>query len=128
MIFNQTRVLLSGFRWHSRSECGVLACSALKQSYRDVILQGLINDDIHSDYVIFLLEGPREVIKKRLLARQEHFMSADLLDSQLNILEVPENTRGFYRVSVEDDVEVVANHILLILRRFGIRITLQSTV
>ena len=55
-------------------------------------------------------------------------MAPELLDSQLNILEVPENTRGFFRISIEDEVEVIANHMLLILRRFGIRVTIQSTV
>ena len=106
----------------------MLACSALKQSYRDIILQGLGNEDICSDYVIFLLEGPRETIKERMLKRKGHYMPADLLDSQLNILEVPENPQRFFKVSIEDEIEVIANQMLMILRRFGIRVAIHSTV
>ena len=61
----------------------VLACSALKERYRDALrVPGARTD------VVFL-DGPREVIRERLSSRKHHFMPATLLDSQLEALEVP---------------------------------------
>ncbi|MFI7658307.1 gluconokinase [Micromonospora parva] len=59
----------------------VLACSALKRSYRDVLRQGpLPVDFVH-------LDGPAEVIRARLARREGHYMPASLLESQLATLE-----------------------------------------
>ncbi|MBX3310376.1 MAG: gluconokinase [Cryobacterium sp.] len=59
----------------------VVACSALKREYRDFILS-------NSPRAIFVyLKGSRHVLSARLQGRTDHFMSADLLDSQLAILE-----------------------------------------
>ena len=63
--------------------CYVLACSALKQSYRDIL---------SGDGTIFIyLKGTREVIASRLDARKGHYMPANLLDSQFSTLEEPQN-------------------------------------
>ncbi len=60
---------------------GVMACSALKRSYRDHLRQ-------RAGSVQFLhLCAPRGVIAKRLTLRQGHFMPASLLDSQFATLE-----------------------------------------
>lgn len=60
----------------------VLACSALKRAYRD-ILRGA-----DAGAVCFLhLDGPRELIAQRMAARSGHFMPPSLLDSQLRTLE-----------------------------------------
>jgi gluconokinase len=62
----------------------VLACSALRRSYREVLRQGPPTVDfIH-------LDGPAEVIRDRLTRRAGHYMPASLLDSQLATLEPPE--------------------------------------
>ena len=61
----------------------ILACSALKQSYRDALRGKLAN-------VRFLyLDGSFELIKRRLGGRSGHFMKADLLRSQFEALEEP---------------------------------------
>lgn len=61
----------------------ILACSALKQSYRSKLRA---NDS--PDQLTFLfLEGSREVIFSRMAVRQGHYMPVTLLDSQLAILE-----------------------------------------
>jgi gluconokinase len=62
----------------------VLACSALKRAYRDVLRQG----PPRLDFV--LLHGPAEVIRERMTRRTGHYMPASLLDSQLATLELPE--------------------------------------
>ncbi len=61
----------------------VLACSALKQSYRDQI----VSDEARVKIVY--LKGSRELIAARLAARKSHFMNQNLLDSQFETLEEP---------------------------------------
>lgn len=62
----------------------VLACSALKRSYRDILAAG-----ISVAYVN--LAGDFELIKSRLEARKGHFMNVSLLKSQFEAMEVSEN-------------------------------------
>jgi len=59
----------------------VVACSALKRSYRDAIRAQA------PDAVFLHLDGSREVLGSRLEGRSGHFMPAALLDSQLATLE-----------------------------------------
>ncbi|TDC38220.1 gluconokinase [Micromonospora sp. 15K316] len=62
----------------------VLACSALRRSYRDVLRAGPPSVDfVH-------LDGPAEVIRDRMARRTGHFMPASLLESQLATLEPAE--------------------------------------
>ncbi|MET7750625.1 gluconokinase [Micromonospora sp. NPDC005367] len=62
----------------------VLACSALRRSYRDVLRLGPPGVDfVH-------LDGPAEVIRDRMARRTGHFMPASLLESQLATLEPAE--------------------------------------
>lgn len=69
--------------WRSRRESGVLTCSALKRSYRDIV----IGD--RKDVTLVYLRGSRELIHRRMTARRKHFMPAALLDSQFATLEEP---------------------------------------
>lgn len=62
---------------------GVVACSALKQSYRDEIVV-----DPGSVKVVYL-KASREQIAERLRNRTGHFMNPDLLQSQFDTLEEP---------------------------------------
>jgi gluconokinase len=62
---------------------GVITCSALKRSYRD-LLRGT-GDDVLFVY----LRGTREVLAQRLAARHGHYMPPVLLDSQFADLEPP---------------------------------------
>ncbi len=61
----------------------VLACSALKQSYREI----LRCPHPHVQWVY--LRGSFEFIQHRLRKRQGHFMPADLLQTQFDALEEP---------------------------------------
>ena len=69
--------------WRARGECGVLTCSALKRSYRDIII-----GDRH-DVGLVYLKGSCDLIHQRMAARHEHFMPIALLDSQFATLEEP---------------------------------------
>ncbi|RFC63776.1 gluconokinase [Fulvimarina endophytica] len=69
-----------------RKDGTVVACSALKRAYRDIICRSAGR----SDPVTFLyLRGDRELLKARMEARTRHFMPVSLLDSQLETLEEP---------------------------------------
>lgn len=59
----------------------VIACSALKRSYREAILAA----EPRAHFV--LLDGPRELLEQRMGHRRGHFMPTTLLDSQLATLE-----------------------------------------
>jgi carbohydrate kinase (thermoresistant glucokinase family) len=62
----------------------VLACSALKRRYRDVLRLGA------PDLRVVHLAGDRAMLAVRLAARLGHYMPASLLDSQLATLETPD--------------------------------------
>ena len=68
----------------SRGECGVIACSALRKRYRDV----LCLDERQVRFVY--LRGNFAAIQARLQQREGHFMRADLLQSQFETLEEPD--------------------------------------
>ncbi|MCX6872357.1 MAG: gluconokinase [Verrucomicrobia bacterium] len=63
----------------------VLACSALKEAYREMLRDG----DSSCDLVFVHLEGSRQIIGERINARSGHFMPPSLLDSQFAVLEEP---------------------------------------
>lgn len=60
----------------------VLACSALKESYRKILAEGLDCRFVH-------LRGPIELIRERMAQRQHRYMPASLLESQFATLEPP---------------------------------------
>lgn len=60
----------------------VVACSALKQRYRETLANGVSITWVY-------LKGSEEVIRARLLERQHHFMKAEMLASQFADLEEP---------------------------------------
>ena len=81
----------------------VLACSALKKSYRDTLM---INDQVEFIY----LRGTYEQIEARLLQRSGHFMSAKMLASQFDILEEPHD-------AVTIDITHTPQEIIFIIRK-----------
>lgn len=69
--------------WRAQSKSGVLTCSALKRSYRDIIIGG------RRDVTLVYLKGSYDLIRRRMAARHEHFMPVALLDSQFVTLQEP---------------------------------------
>jgi ribulose-phosphate 3-epimerase len=69
--------------WRQCGESGVLTCSALKRSYRDIIIGN------RQDVTLVWLKGSYDLIRRRLAARQGHYMPVSLLDSQFATLEEP---------------------------------------
>ncbi len=73
----------AGVEWIAERRSVVLACSALKRSYREKI-------GIRPEVKFVYLKGSPEVIGQRLRARHGHYATEQLLDSQFAILEEPE--------------------------------------
>lgn len=92
------RTVAHWLREHA-GEGGVVACSALKRSYRDLLRE-------HATHTVFLhLHGDRDVLAQRVTARPGHFMPAVLIDSQLATLEpLGADERGA-TLDVSDPVE-----------------------
>lgn len=78
----------------------VIVCSALKKQYRDIFRK-------HISHVSFVfLDGRFELIKRRMEARQAHFMKAEMLVSQFNTLERPAaGEQDVYAVDIELPIE-----------------------
>jgi gluconokinase len=66
----------------------VLTCSALKRKYRDVIrVAPYFSPNLHLHFIF--LHATEEVLLKRVLARQNHYMGANMVHSQFDILQPP---------------------------------------
>jgi gluconokinase len=64
-------------------QSAVVACSALKRAYRDILIDG------RPHAVLIYLRGSKDLIAKRMALRKDHFMPPALLDSQFATLEEP---------------------------------------
>jgi gluconokinase len=76
-----------------KGQHAVLACSALKASYRQRIAQGMAhpNGEAGAEMRIVYLKGDARTIEPRLALRSGHYMPASLLASQFAALEEPED-------------------------------------
>lgn len=70
-------------RWLAEKKNVVLACSALKQSYRDLLWSP------NSEVRLVYLKGSYDLIYKRLLERKGHFANEHILDGQFADLQEP---------------------------------------
>ncbi len=84
----------------------VMACSALKRSYRDALR------DRAGDLCFAHLHGSSELLAARMAAREDHFMPVTLLDSQLATLEpLGPDERGFV-VDIAQSPDEIADEVL----------------
>ncbi len=90
-----------------RGDSVLLACSALKQVYRDRLAQGT------ADLRWIYLKGRFDLIRKRLEARKGHYMKAGLLESQFATLQEPGNALD---IDTADTPDAIADTILHRLR------------
>jgi len=88
---------------------GVIACSALKRRYRDV----LVGD--RADVRLVYLRGTEELIARRIATRHEHFMPRSLLHSQFEALEEPGRDENPIVVAIESPPRQIVAQILSIL-------------
>jgi gluconokinase len=97
--------------WRARGESGVIACSALKRSYRDIIIGA------RPDVALVSLRGSRDLIGRRLAARRGHFMPPALLDSQFESLEPPSPDEHAITVDIDAAPADIASEIVRRLAR-----------
>ncbi|MEM9685927.1 MAG: gluconokinase [Bacteroidota bacterium] len=88
----------------------VLACSALKEKYRK-----LLASKATQPIQWVLLSGTFELIKSRIKARKDHFMSTTLLQSQFDTLEIPDYGLN---ISIEKTPKAIANTIITKLNKY----------
>jgi gluconokinase len=88
-----------------RGKCLVVACSALRQRYRETLADGVSITWVY-------LKGSENVIRARLLERQHHFFKAQTLASQFADLEEPADA---IVIDVEIAPSVAVRHILAAL-------------
>jgi gluconokinase len=86
----------------------VIACSALKQAYRDQLAGP------HPEVQFVYLQGSYELIRQRLLERRGHFMQAGLLASQFDTLEEPTDA---LKVDISQEPGVIVDQIRRTLPR-----------
>ena len=84
----------------------VVACSALKRAYRDILVHE------RNDVRIVFLNGTQDLIAARLAARKGHFMPPGLLTSQFKTLEPPQPTERPITVSIDAPVEAIVDDII----------------
>lgn len=95
-------------QWLDAGQTVVLACSALKQSYRDILHGG------RAGVRFVYLRGDAALIRARLDERRGHYMPTSLLESQFGALEEPQDAIG---IDVAATPEAIAAEILAELQR-----------
>lgn len=88
----------------------VLACSALKKSYRDYLFAGFAR------HHLVYLDGSFELIKSRMDARDHEYMKSDLLRSQFETLEVPGDSDTVLTIPIEKDPDAIVAKVVAWLR------------
>jgi len=94
-------------------ECGVVSCSGLKRAYRDLLRRG------RPQVRLVFLDGSRELIERRMVARHGHFMKASMLDSQFADLERPAPDEDVVTVSIDATAAEIVKEILRATRLGG---------
>ena len=90
-------------RWLEQRQDTILACSALKQAYRDIL--GVDQETVRTVY----LKGSYQLLSKRIEERQHPYMDKNLLRSQLDTLEEPKEG---LRVDISATPEMIVRTII----------------
>ncbi len=85
---------------------GVLACSALKERYRQQLMDG------NSHVQLVYLKGTYNLIWSRMSARSGHYMKPSMLQSQFDTLEEPKDSLAVdISMPVDEIVQEILNHL-----------------
>jgi gluconokinase len=99
-------------------EQAVIACSALKRAYRDILVHE------RNDVRIVYLDGTQQLVADRLSQRKGHFMPPGLLASQFKTLEPPEQNENPVTVSIDASVDAIVDDII---RQLGLHPAASGT-
>ncbi|MHC4187502.1 MAG: gluconokinase [Planctomycetota bacterium] len=91
-------------KWQSGGGA-VLACSALKEFYRDILRK-------QGEVKFIFLKGTKDIILNRMKDRQDHYMPTSLIDSQLKILEEPHDA---ITIDIEKTPDQIVDEIVNLL-------------
>lgn len=93
----------------------VVACSALKKIYRDILsgCQVGFEDDFRTKFqtIFVFLNCSEKVLAERIGHREGHFMKANMLQSQLKTLEVPDSTELAVTVDGDQNLESIITEV-----------------
>ena len=100
--------LANNIKVWQENEGAILACSALKESYRKILAS-------HGGSILWLyLSGSFELINSRIESRKGHYMKSHLLQSQFDDLEIPEYG---YNIGIENTPQEIVNIIMTKLKQ-----------
>lgn len=85
---------------------GVVSCSALKRRYRDRLARS------RPRVVFAFLDVSRDELERRLRQREDHYMPASLLDSQLDTLERPQNDEPVVHVDADAGIDTTTQRLI----------------
>jgi ribose 5-phosphate isomerase A len=103
----------------AKKQPGIITCSALKRSYRQII----IGD--RPEVRLVYLRGGRDVVAEHLAGRHGHFMPATLLQSQFDTLEEPDPSEDPLTIDVGPPASQLAEEII---RALGASVTVGQSV
>ncbi|KAE9528322.1 gluconokinase [Testudinibacter aquarius] len=105
------RIRDAAFSLEQKSEIGIIVCSALKRQYRDLIRDG-------NQHIKFLfLEGDFELVLARMKQRKGHYMKVDMLKSQFDTLEVPQQDEpDVLHIDIDGSFEEVVERCITALK------------
>jgi ribose 5-phosphate isomerase A len=93
----------------ARKQPGIITCSALKRSYREVIIGA------RPEVRLVYLRGGRDLIAMHLAGRSGHFMAASLMRTQIDTLEEPEPNEDPLTVDAGPSAGDIADEIIRLL-------------
>ncbi|VDK47853.1 unnamed protein product [Anisakis simplex] len=96
----------------SDAQIVVIACSALKRTYRQIL-----SESLEDDYMFIHLDVPRTELERRLQSRKGHFFNKSLLDSQLTTLEKLQDERNSIILDADQCVANIITQIMSLLNQ-----------
>lgn len=84
----------------------VVACSALKKTYRDILRKSC------ADLKFIYLKGDQELIFKRVAKRKNHFFKENLVHTQFELLEEPSKNENAIFISIQKSPEEICQKII----------------
>ena len=115
------RIRDAAFSLESKNEQGIIVCSALKKSYRDQIRDG------NKNVTFLFLDGSFDLIMSRMAARKGHFMKSNMVESQFNTLERPDNEAQVAVVDIDTDIDDVVSNSITALHALTTRSNIKVT-
>lgn len=95
------RIRDAAYSLESKNEHGIIVCSALKKQYRDQIREG------NQNVTFLFLDGDKALIMERMRQRQGHFMKENMVNSQFETLERPDNEPNTVVINIDASVDEI---------------------